>query len=86
MLAASTYRKPLGIIGLAAAEECFEGVVGRDSETGGVDQELAGDVKEDEEEVEGADAENDIDLGDGGGLLELVELRVLGELPFARGQ
>lgn len=83
---ASTYREPLCVIGLAAAEKGLQGVVGRNGETGGVDQELAGNVKEDEEEVEGADAEDYVDLGDGGLLFERVELGVLGELPIAGRQ
>jgi len=58
-----TYGKPLAIIGLPAAEQRLEREVCRDGEARGVDQELAGDVEEDEEEVEGAEAEHDVDLG-----------------------
>lgn len=51
----STYGQPLSIVGLAAGEKRIEGVVSWDSEARRVDQELAGDVEEDEEEVDGAE-------------------------------
>lgn len=78
--------EPLCVVGLAAGEESLEGVVGWESETGSVYQELAGDVKEDEEEVKGTDAEDDIDLWDGGLLLELVEDWVLAQLLVELGE
>ena len=81
-----TYGQPLGVIALAGGEEGLEGVEGRDDEAGGVDEELAGDVEEDEEEVEGAEAEDDVDLGDVGLLLELLQLGVLGQLLVELGQ
>jgi hypothetical protein len=51
-----THGQPLGVIGLASAEEGLEGVVGRDDEAGGVDEELSSDVEEDQEEVQGTEA------------------------------
>lgn len=75
-----TYCEPLAIIGLATGEEGAERVVGWDGKAGSVDQELAGNVKEDEEEVQGAEAECDVDLGDAGLLLEVVEDGVFAEL------
>jgi hypothetical protein len=76
----STYGQPLGVITLASAEERLEGVVGGDNEAGGVDEELSSNVEEDKEEVEGAEAENNVNLGHVGLLLELLQLRVLGKL------
>jgi hypothetical protein len=76
-----TYGEPLRIIRLAGREDGLHGPVGREHEASGVDEELAGDVEEDEEEVEGAETEHDVDLGDGGLRFEVVERWVLGELP-----
>ena len=70
----------MGVIGLARGEEGLERVVAGDEEAGKVDEELASDVEEDEEEVEGAETEDDVDLGDGALLLKVVEGRVLGQL------
>lgn len=72
------------VISLAAGEQGLERVVGWEGKAGGVDEELAGDVEEDEEEVESAETEDDVDLGDAGLLLEVVEGWVLGELPDRR--
>jgi len=71
--------QPLSIIHLATAEQRFERVVSRENETSEVDEKLASDVEEDEEEVESDEAEEDIDLGDVGLLLEIVEDRVPAE-------
>ena len=68
----ATYGQPLGVITLLRSEESLEGVVGRDDEAGGVDEELSSNVEEDKEEVEGAEAEHDVDLGDVGLLLKLL--------------
>lgn len=76
-----TYGQPLGVISLAAGEQRLKRVVRRDSEAGSVDEELASDVKEDEEEVQSAQTEDHVDLWDICLLLEVVESRVLGELP-----
>lgn len=43
--------QPLRIIGLAGAEQSFQAVIRGQGEAGGVDEEFAGDVEEDEEEV-----------------------------------
>lgn len=56
-----THGKPLGVVGFPAAKESVERVVCRDREASGVHKELAGDVEEDEEEVEGSEAEDDVD-------------------------
>jgi len=66
-------RQPLSVINLATAEQCFERIVSRENEASKVDEELSTDVKEDEEEVESEKAEEDIDLGDVGLLLKIVE-------------
>lgn len=73
-------RQPLGIILLVVSEECLERVVTGDNKTGKVGQELAAEVEDDEEEVEGTESNNSICLGDTGLLLGVVEERVLGEL------
>ena len=59
----------------------MERVVGRECEASCVHEKLAADVEEDEEEVERAETEDDIDLGYGGLLLEVLERWVLGQLP-----
>jgi hypothetical protein len=82
----STHGQPLRVIGLAGAEEGLEGVVGRDDEAGGVDKELSSNVEEDQEEVQGTEAEDDVDLGHIGLLLKLLQLRVLGQLLVELGQ
>lgn len=76
-----TYCKPLRIIGLAAGEQRLEGEVGGDDESGSVDQELAGNVKEDEEEVQSAETEHNVDFWDAGLLLKVVESWVFRQLP-----
>jgi hypothetical protein len=81
-----TYGQPLGVITLLRSEESLEGVVGRDDEAGGVDEELSSDVEEDKEEVEGAETENNVDLGNVGLLLKLLQLGVLGQLLVELGQ
>lgn len=70
----------MGVIGLARGEKSLERVVAGDEEASKVDEELASDVEEDEEEVEGTETEDDVDLGDGALLLKVVEGRVLGQL------
>lgn len=70
----------MGVIGLGLGEQSLERVVTRDDEASKVDKELASDVEEDEEEVEGTETEDDVDLGDGALLLKVVEGRVLGQL------
>ena len=56
-------------------------VVGRECEASCVHEELAADVEEDQEEVERAETEDDIDLWYGGLLLEVLERWILGQLP-----
>jgi hypothetical protein len=73
-------RQPLSIICLARGEHGIERVVARNQETGKVDEELASDVEEDQEGVDSDQAEDDIDLRNGGLALQVVEDRVLGEL------
>jgi hypothetical protein len=70
----------LCIVCLARREQGSKGVVTRQEEAGGIDQELAGDIKEDEEEIEGAEAEDNVDLGHRGLLLDVVEHRVFRQL------
>jgi hypothetical protein len=70
----------LGVVDLACAKQGIEGVVPWDDETCEVDEEGAADVEENQEEVNSDQAEEGIDLGDAGLLLEIVERRILGEL------
>jgi len=72
--------QPLGIIVLVMGKQGVERIVSRDDETGNVGEELAAEVKQDEEEVERDRANNGVGLGDRGLFLEVVESRVLGEL------
>ena len=62
-------------------EERLKRVVGRQREASSVDEKLSGDVEEDEDEVESAETEDDVDLRDGRLLLEVGEGWVFGELP-----
>jgi len=73
-------RQPLSIIASAGAEQRIERVVGWQDEAGNVDQELAGNVEEDEEEIESSKAKDGIDLGNRGLLLKILEHRILGQL------
>lgn len=77
-----SYGEPLSVIGGADAEQRFERVVRREREAGGVDEELAGNIEEDEEEVERAETENDVCLRDVGLLFEVAQGRVSGQLCF----
>jgi hypothetical protein len=72
--------QPLSVIDLASTEERIQRIVSWDYETGKVDQEFTPNVKEDEEEVEPDESEEDIDLGNAGLFLEVVEDRIFREL------
>lgn len=67
------------IISFPAGEQCLHGEIGWDDETRRVDQELAGNIKEDEEEVQGAETEDHVDFWDAGLLLKVVESWVFGQ-------
>jgi len=73
-------RQPLSVIARFCGEQSLERVVGGDRKADGVDEEVGGDVEEDQEEVEGSKAKDDVDLGHIGLPLKVVEGRVLGEL------
>jgi hypothetical protein len=70
----------LCIINLARTEQRIEGIISGDEETSKVDKERAGDVEEYQEEVEAEETKDDVNLGDRGLLLEVVQGRILGEL------
>lgn len=70
----------LSVINLGGGEESVQRVVAGEREANNIDEELASDVEEDEEEVDGTDAEDGVDLGHIGLLLEVDEGRVLGQL------
>jgi len=59
-------REPLCIVRFADSEKSFQRIVARNHEPGNVSEELASNVKEDEEEVRRDQAEEGIDLGDRG--------------------
>lgn len=75
----------MGVVHLGCGEQSLQRVVARDDEAGDVGQELAAEVEDDEEEVQGDKTNDGVDLGDRGLLLEVVESRVLGELRLSLG-
>jgi hypothetical protein len=75
-----SYRQPLGVIDGAAGEQRVEGVVGRNDKANRVHKKLSSDVEEDQEEVQGAESEHDIDFGYIGIGLEVIEDFVFPEL------
>lgn len=70
----------LSVICGTGSKQRVERVVSGNQETGKVNQELAGNVKENEEKVDSDDTQDGVDLGDWGLSLKVVEKRVLGEL------
>ena len=80
----STYRQPLCVINLVCTEQCLKGVISRQYEAGEVDKEFSSNVEEDEEEVEANKAEEDVNLGNIGLLLEVVEHGILAKLQAPR--
>ena len=72
------------IIRLRRREQGIERIVARDDEAGHVGQELAAEVEDDEEEVEGDEADNGVRLGNRRLLLKVVEGGVLGQLSRQR--
>lgn len=70
----------LSVIPSTRCEQGVNGVVTGDKETSEVNEELAGDVKEDEEEVDADKTQDRIHLGDIGLALQVVKDGVLGEL------
>lgn len=75
----------MGVVHLGCGEQSLQRVVARDDEAGDVGQELAAEVEDDEEKVQGDKTNDGVDLGDRGLLLEVVESRVLGELRLSLG-
>lgn len=76
----------LCVIRLASAEQGLQGVVCWDNEASYIDQEMSGDVEENEEEVKGSEAKDGVDLGYGGLPFKVVEGGVFGELRCRRRQ
>ncbi len=76
----SQERAYLSVVCLSYAEQRLKRIVSWYDEAGNVHEELASDVEEDEEEVDPEKAEESIDFGDGGLLLQVVEHRILGKL------
>lgn len=73
----------LCIIGFATAEQGFQRVVSGEQETSEVDEELASNVEENEEEVETEKAEDNINFRHRGLLFKAVKRGILGELVHA---
>jgi hypothetical protein len=70
----------LSVISLSSREEGVKGVVGGENEASEVDEQLTGNIKEDQEGVDTAQTKDNVDLGDRGLALKVVKDRVLGEL------
>lgn len=70
----------LSVICGARREQRLQGVVTGDEEASKVDEELAGNVEKDKEEVDTDQAQDRIDLGDVGLALQVIQDGVLGEL------
>ncbi len=75
-----TYSQPLSIVSGAGSEQGIQRVVAGNDEASQIGEELATEVEDNEEEVEGAQADNSIRLGDTSLLLKIVQGGVLGEL------
>jgi len=72
--------KPLSIVGRLGGKQRIKRVVCRNGKADGVDQKVGRNVEEDEEEVEGSEAKDNVNFGHAGLLLEIVESRVLAKL------
>ena len=70
----------LSIINLARREQGIQRVIAGDQKAGKVNEELASNVEEDQEEVNADKAEENIDLRDRGLFLQIVKSRILGKL------
>lgn len=72
--------QPLGVVGLARAEESLHRVVTRNDKAGQVSKEGAADIEDDEEEVDADEADESVDLGDGSLALQIDDNGVLRQL------
>ena len=70
----------LGIIHFARSEQCIQRVIARNQKAGKVDQKSAGDVEENQKEIDSDKSEKSINLGYGSLLFKVVENRIFGEL------
>ena len=77
------YRQPLGIVFFVGREERIERVVTGNDEAGQVGEQLAAEVEDDQEEVEGTDTDDAIGLGNARSPLDIVEHWVLGQLVYS---
>jgi hypothetical protein len=75
-----TYGQPLRVILGARSEESCQRVVSGDDESSKVGEKLAAEVEDDQEKVQGTEADGSVGFGNAGRLLEVVEGGVLGEL------
>lgn len=67
----------LSVINLAGTEKCFHRKVSWNRESRKVHKELASDIEEDQEEVDSDEAEESVNFGDRGLLLQVVKDRIL---------
>lgn len=74
------YSQPLGIVILIGSKQGMQRVVARDNESGNVGQKLTTEVQDDEEEVERADADDGVCLGDTSLLFKPIQSWILGQL------
>jgi len=79
-------RQPLSVVNLGGAEQRVQGVIAGNDEAGNVDEKFASNVEEDQEEVESAETEDHIDLGNRRLLFQVVEEFILGQLLVQLGQ
>ena len=73
-------RTYLSVVGFARTEQRIQRVIPRDDETSNVDKEFAGNVEEDQKEVDANKAEESVDFRHRSLLLEVVENRILRKL------
>ena len=70
----------MSIICLAGTEQGVQRIVAGNDKARKVHEELASNVEEDEEEVEGQEAEENVDFGNAGLLFEVLGRRILAKL------
>ena len=76
----SRERTNLSIVGFAGGKQSLKRVVARDNEAGNIDEEGTAKIEDDEEQVDGAKAEDSIDFGNRGLPLKVGEAWIFGQL------
>lgn len=75
-----TYSQPLRVVILVIGEESIQRIVARQDKASKVCEELATEVEDDEEKVQGGQADDCVRLGNTSALLKVVQGGVLGQL------